>query len=283
MAIADRQVARYERDTSRDSETGIMRGAEPRALGPEHGARAILFVHGFSGCPNNFHDLPDRVAQTGWHVRVMLLPGHGRTPHAMERTTAAQLLDGVLHELRPLRDRFSRVVLLGHSMGGALATLAAAQLPLDGLILASPYYRVRHKWYYGLTPERWARAVSPLIRWVPTASQPVNLRESEPKILSYRWTPTRAALTAIELAAAARAPEILRRIACPSLLIHSEIDNVTCPHAARTAFAQIAAAEKREVWLHRSDHVIFWDYEADATAAAVLAFLEQYAGARNRA
>ncbi|HDP34785.1 MAG TPA: alpha/beta fold hydrolase [Candidatus Hydrogenedentes bacterium] len=126
--IFDKRVTRYDDKTPRDPETGIMEGAAPRTLGPENTDKAILFVHGFSGTPNNFHDLPDQVAEAGWRVRVMLLPGHGTSPREFEKTSAEQLRQGVADELAPLRERYKTVVLVGHSMGGALATLTTAEV-----------------------------------------------------------------------------------------------------------------------------------------------------------
>lgn len=272
----DQKVTRYERDVPRDPESGIIREAEPRELGPIDTGKAILMVHGFVGSPNNFNDLPDRVAASGWHVRVMLLPGHGTSPRTFETTSAAELEQAVMNELEALRERFSTVVLMGHSMGGALATLAAAQCPVDGLILASPYYAVTHRWYYGLRPETWARILTPAVRWVyhSPKRQPVNRRESSERIVSYPWIPTAGIRTAITLAAAARESRVTAGITMPTLLIHSRKDSVTDPAMSEKVFNSFPVSKKTVVWLHRSDHIIFWDYDDKQVIDEVLSFLE---------
>ncbi len=269
-------VRRYDNAVARDPQTGIITGAEPRELGTPLSPKAMLFVHGFSGTGNNFHELPDRVAAQGWHVRVMLLPGHGRSPFLFEETSAEELLGAVLEELRALRARHETVVLCGHSMGGALATLAAAQVPLDGLVLAAPYYAVTFKWFYLLTAERWATLLSPIIRWIhnPPDRQPVKRREVSREILCYPWIPTRAFRTAMALAERARNPEVLRRVQCPTLLLHSTQDNVTDPGTAARAFAHVGSAEKTAVWLDNSDHIIFWDYDREQVARETTEFLK---------
>ncbi len=276
---SEKDVKRYDATVPRNPETGIILGAEERDIGPKDAPNAVLFVHGFSGTGNNYNDLPDRVAAEGWRVRVMLLPGHGTSPFSFETTTAEELLSAVMQELQTLRGQHKKLVLMGHSMGGALATLAASQMPLDGLMLAAPYYSVTFKWYYLLPAEKWARLFSPLVRWIysPPENQPVNRREVRTQILSYPWIPTKAFLTAMTLAERARKPETLQRIQCPTLLIHSLKDNVTAPSSAARAFAEIPSAQKRAVWLENSDHIIFWDYDQEQVAEETLAFLKQVA------
>ena len=273
--MMDQRVDRYDKQARRDPETGILEWGGPRTLGPGDTDRAVLMVHGFAGTPNNFNDLPDRLAEAGWHVRAMLLPGHGTSPREFEQTTAPQLEAAVLAELAALKERFARVALIGHSMGGALATLAAAREQVDFLVLAAPYYRITHQWYYMLRPETWAELLSPRVRWIyrSPAVQPVNLPESREKIISYHWIPTKSALTAMDLAERARSNAVISAVKAPTLLIHSRRDTVTDPSAAEDVFRRLPMPEKRLVWLQRSDHIIFWDYDQDEVAREVLDFL----------
>lgn len=274
--VADKRVKLFDEQVPRDPETGIMIGAEPRTLGPENTDRAILFVHGFIGSPNNFNDLPDRVAAKGWYVRVMLLPGHGTTPREFETTNAAQLKQAVLDELAPLREKYKTLVLVGHSMGGALSTIAASEVKLEGLILAAPYYRITSPWYLMLPAETLINTFSPLVRWVYRTQDmlPVNRPEAKPEIVSYNWVPSAAGRMAIGLAAQARDPKVLEKITMPTLLLHSRIDTVTDPKESLLVFDQLPTTTKRAVWLKTSDHIIFWDYERERVAEEVGAFLE---------
>ncbi len=266
-----------------DPETGIMRGAEPRDLNADSAIGTVLFVHGFSGTPNNFADLPDAVAAAGWRARVILLPGHGTDPREFAVTPKDALVDAVLGELRAIAGEDGPVVLVGHSMGGALVTFAAAREPelVRGLVLAAPYYAVTRRWYYGPRPESWLRLLGPAVPWVysPQATQPVRKRESRPHIVSYNWIPTRAMFVANSIAAEAALPGTLSRVTAPALLLHSRLDRVTSPPAAETAFGLLGSADKRAVWLANSDHIIFWDHEAAVVEREVLSFLAGLAGA----
>lgn len=267
----------------RDPETGLMRGAEPRDLNADPAHGAVLFVHGFSGTPNNFAELPDAVAAVGWRARVMLLPGHGTDPRDFAVTPKDALVGAVLEELRGMAAPDGPVVLVGHSMGGALATLAAAREPslVRGVVLAAPYYAVTRRWYYGPKPETWLRLLGPVVPWVysPQATLPVKKRESRPLIVTYNWIPTSAMFVADSIAGEAASPGTLARVTAPVLLLHSRLDRVTSPRASETAFGRLGSADKRAVWLENSDHIIFWDHEAGLVEREVLAFLAGLAGA----
>lgn len=257
----------------REPETGYMAGAAPFDLIPDKARGVVLFIHGYGGTPNNFHTLPTRVAGEGWRARSIMLPGHGTLPSAMRGVTAGSMLDAVAQEIQTLRKAHERIILLGHSMGGAIATVSAAKHPVDGLILAAPYFKMAYRPYYMLSPETWASLLTPLLHWAPLLGQPVKLKTSRPKIVSYRWSHRDAMRAAIALGKRARAPEVLDAISCPVLLLHGALDGVTSLAAAEEAVAAMPAQRKQTVVLERSDHVIFWDYDAEAVEDVVAGFL----------
>ena len=84
-----------------------------------------------------------------------------------------------------------------------------------------------------------------------------------------RVTPT----TAMELAARARDAETTACVDMPVLLIHSRMDQVTDSRVAESVFNAFPAKEKQAAWLHRSDHIVFWDYEREEVKRQVDSFL----------
>ncbi len=269
-------VRREARVAPRDPETGIMIGAEPRDLGPVNAPGAVLFIHGFVGGSNNFADLPDQVAAAGWRVRCLRLPGHGTSPQGFANTTPDELIAAVRKETATLRAQYDKVVLVGHSMGGALATLAASEIPVDGLVLAAPYFGVTCHWYYGLRPETWSRLASPLVPWLYKGKLflQLNRKEAKPEVFSYTWIPARGVLTLIEIGRRANAPEVPGAIECPVLWLHGADDRAAAIDAARSAFDAMPSKHKRAVELPRSNHHLFWDYDRDQVFSEILHFLK---------
>ncbi len=272
------KVKEFDSQQERDPSTKILKGAEPLELGNKLSDTALLMIHGFAGCPNNFEKLPYQLAKLNIFVNAMLLPGHGTTPLDFEKVSADILLEAVVDKITDLKKRYKTVLVMGHSMGGALATLAYVKAPYEGLILASPYYGITHNPKLILPLEKWARIFSPFVRWVytPPEEQPISNKEVASKIISYHWIPSKAGLVAIEIAERARRDSILEQINCPVLIIHSSKDSVACPKAVKEVFDKIKSDKKEILWLESSDHVIFWDYEKDKVEQKITEFVQQF-------
>lgn len=275
--IASHLVRLNDRQQQRDAETGVLCGAEARRLGPENGDKAVLFVHGFIATPNSFSDLPDYVAAQGWHVYAMLLPGHGTSPFEFQKTTAEELEQAVLTELRTLQQHYATVVLLGHSMGGALSTIVAAQAAPQGLILVAPYYSIT-KFLGLLKVEALSSLVSPILQWLPKpqSMQQVRRKSSCSKIIMYNWIPMEGVHTARKIAEKARQEAVISKITMPVMVIHSDHDRVTDPLVSRKLFEQLPAQEKVFHRLSQSNHVVFWDYDREVVKEQVGDFLKQW-------
>lgn len=101
------------------------------------GGRPLLLVHGFTGARLDFADHLDALADAGWWVVAPDLRGHGESWQPADES--AYSFDHFATDVWALVDAlgWERLVLLGHSMGGMIAQVAALQRPaaLDGLVL----------------------------------------------------------------------------------------------------------------------------------------------------
>ncbi len=273
--VAQVGVNMEERSSMRDA-SGIRIGAEERTLGPESALGAVLFVHGFVGGSNNFEQMPDLLAQRGWRVRVMRLPGHGTSPRDFARQAPGDLIAAVRKEADALKQRYAKLVLVGHSMGGALSTIVASEVQPSGLVLAAPYFGITHHWYYGLPLETWTQLLAPVVPYVYKGQFfiQVNRKEAKPQIFSYTWMPSKGLLTLLAVGRRAREPELLAKIHCPVLWLHSKTDSAASPDAAQAAVDAMASTHKETVWLGRTSHHVFWDYDREQVQKSIIAFVE---------
>lgn len=268
-----------ERDLPRDSITGVIEGLEPRDFGPDDSRFGALFVHGIGGSPKDFDGLPERLAERGWRVRVMLLPGHGTRARDLKKATAEQEIEAVRREVARMNERHETVLLVGFSMGGALSTITAAREAgrIDGLVLGAPYYGVTYKWYYGLRPETWTRLLAGPVPWVYKGDifRAINDRSNKKSFFTYRVMPTHSFVMLGELGRIAGAPETLKSITCPVLVVHSPKDIAASFEASAAAFEAMPAKDKRFVKLENTDHHLFWDFDREQVYREVLAFAEK--------
>jgi pimeloyl-ACP methyl ester carboxylesterase len=101
------------------------------------GERRVLLLHGFTGAKDDFAEAVDRLADAGWHAVAPDLRGHGNSEQPASED--AYDLELFAHDLWALADvlGWDRFVLLGVSMGGMIAQVAALRHPqrLRGLVL----------------------------------------------------------------------------------------------------------------------------------------------------
>lgn len=100
--------------------------AERRAADPA--APTLVMLHGFTGSKENWYPLA-RALGRRYHLLIPDLPGWGASERRADGTYGfseqAERVAAFLRAVRPDRS----VVLLGHSMGGGIATLVAARHP----------------------------------------------------------------------------------------------------------------------------------------------------------
>ena len=170
--------------------SGILPSAEPLEAGA--GETAVLFVHGFNDVPYVWRRFVDALAEKGCHCRAMRLPGAGA---ADCRPTLEAWRQAVDDELKALRKTHRRVVLVGHSLGGALSLdavlraegVAGGTLP-DKLLLLAPLIEVSRARSPVLSPLAWYRILRillPALRWVPSVFKEWLQAEDDPAF-SYR-------------------------------------------------------------------------------------------------
>lgn len=108
------------------------------------GKAAALMVHGFPGTPADIRPLADCLSALGWTVQGILLPGFGAQIEMLPKRTHQEWSAAVREALQALQKDHAPVLLVGHSMGGALVMGVAAETPADGLILTAPFSKIEN-------------------------------------------------------------------------------------------------------------------------------------------
>jgi carboxylesterase len=139
----------------------VFAGPEHLAFHREGGSRAALLLHGLVGTPAEMQPMAEQLHAMGWTVDVPLLPGHGTDIDRLFETDADAWIGRARECLERLNVTHSSVLVVGHSMGGAVALRIIAELDEArrpcGLILVSPFVRLP-------LDNPWLRLFGPLLR-----------------------------------------------------------------------------------------------------------------------
>jgi carboxylesterase len=106
------------------------------------GHAAALLVHGFPGTPAEMRPLAEILHCQGWTVQGILLPGFGSQFSEILQRGYGDWLEAIGQAIQVLKQKYSLVLLVGYSLGGALSLSAAARFQPDGLVLLSPFWRL---------------------------------------------------------------------------------------------------------------------------------------------
>lgn len=234
---------------------------DPALRAPGAAPTAVLACHGFTGSPFSMAPLARDLAAAGVRAVVPRLPGHGTTWQQMATTGWPHWCAEVERALGDLRADGSRVVVVGLSMGGALALHLAIERPDDvaALVLVNPAVLL----------------TDPLLALLPVLAR---LRPSMPGVGSdtangvdehaYDHVPLTA--LASSLAGYARVRARLHEVVAPLVVLRSAVDHVVPAASSAAVLAGVSSTSVREVVLERSFHVATLDHDAARIAASAL-------------
>lgn len=218
------------------------------------GRTGVLLSHGFTGSPASMIPWGKDLAARGHTVAVPRLPGHGTAWQDMNTTVWQDWYGALDQELTALRETCDRVVVIGLSMGGALALRLAEQRPDDvaALVLVNPAVHLRRLDL---------KAVPLLSKFIPSLSGVANdIAKPDVDEHGYDRTPLKALASQLQLWADVRAN--LRRVTAPLLLFHSVDDHVVDASSRDMIRAGVSSQVADVIELHRSFHVATLDWDA---------------------
>ncbi len=200
---------------------------------------AVVYLHGFLASPEELQPVPERVAAAlGANLFFARLKGHGLTDNGatLGSATANDWLDDLAEALSVALAIGDRVVVIGTSTGGSLATLAAFRSDLSrdiaGVILVSPNFRQMRAGSSFLTLP-FARSFVPWIMGQTREWRPQSVQHGAAWMTRY---PSQAV---VPMAALARAADSLpfEQAKTPALFIFADADKVV----DETRTAEVAA------------------------------------------
>jgi esterase/lipase len=248
-----------------------LRATQVLLAEPGNGRPSIILLHGFGGTPRDFRSLAELLADRGYRVVVPAIPEQTSISFAYSRGRRSPA-DYRAWLLKLIKDEAAisgaPPMLVGMSMGGALAAIGAADHHVGKLVLVSPYFNLAIADTWITRSVRWLRWIVPVVPKIQKA------QISDPE--GYRAYATgsylvsmRAFLQLVELAkiAMGKAPGL----ALPVLVFASQKDTVASFEATERLF--LGREQARMVACNRGNHILTYDYDREPIVAEIVAFL----------
>lgn len=268
------QVARWHSQQTWNS-AGVMEGCDAYEVG--QGSTALLFIHGYNENAYTWRKLAPELAKRVYDCRVMRLPGFGESIQAYGQYSRQDWLDAVNQELTALRKTHQRVVIVAHSLGGAVAIAVDQRSPgaIDSLVLLAPAIEVSNQ-RSPIFPTRFWFGLSRAFLFTRTFQMPFGNDALDPAEAGDQrrqpFTPRCVIAQLFELVDGNRGHAATHQT--PSLWFVSQSDPIVDPQASRQYFDDWGSPEKQWHWVQPAGHSLPYDYGWQSIADQIDQFLK---------
>jgi acylglycerol lipase len=251
---------------------------------PEREARAVVVIaHGLGEHSGRYAELAQRLVAQRHAVYALDHRGHGRSPG---RRANIERFSYLVTDLATFAGRAARQhpgspsVLLGHSMGGAIATAAALKIQdtLRGLVLSGPALASGE--IVSGFKARLVRALSSLAPNAGALKLPPEAVSRDPEVVrAYEQDPLvhHAAVPARTVAelleAMAAFPQSVLKLRLPLLVQHGIADSLVPVEPCRPIFQSIPSRDKTLKFYEGLYHEVYNEPERDQVISDLEAWL----------
>lgn len=228
---------------------------------------AVLLLHGFTGSPSSMRPLAESLHDSSATLSVPRLPGHGGTWQQLRTTGWDRWRQAAIAAYDDLADDHPGVIVVGQSMGGALALALGIDRSPDAIVTVNPALHVDSP-LAPVLPYLW-----PFVATV--ASIGGDIEKPGVEECANDRTPVRAVASMHRGLAGLR--EELWMVDCPVTVCLSSRDGVVSPRSFRTLRSRLSG-RPRTVALRRSRHVATLDHDADLIAEEIRRALQASVG-----
>jgi len=257
--------------------TDLRRDADKRIVWSDPATKArtryaIVYIHGFSATRMETSPLAETIAKAlGANLFFTRLAGHGRSDDAMGEATISAWMNDVL-EAYAIGERLGeRVIVMGTSTGGGLATLLAARpeaKDMHALVLVSPNFNVQ-QWNAPMILWPWGEQIAKLVVGDYRTWEAINPRHAENWTMRY---PVRALIPMMQSIAMLDALDF-GTLRTPTLIFYAHGDQLVDTAAIERHFARIGAAKKELVVVDYAEdpmqHVLAGDILSPGATARI--------------
>lgn len=227
------------------------RGRDHIQIGRAEAERAIVLIHGYTGSPGDFGSLPDELArELQARVYAPLLPGHGTQVEDLLSVSFDQLYEAARAAVASAQATHRTVAIAGHSFGGQLALLLAAEMGVAAVcttvvpFMLRPPFSLPGARFLAQTKKLWKKHLPP---------EELSARRDA---FYYPEMPGIALLMVHE--GNKRLRRALPHVTAPILMIHAQHDMLSYPESGRALLALCKSRIRRTALVKNGRHSVFF-------------------------
>lgn len=222
--------------------------------------KAVLIIHGFAGGLKDNEYLATELEFTGkYDVFTFTLPGHHKD--TLKTKDYHDWIDKSKRMVERIQEKYHTIYLVGHSMGGVIASYLATQYPIKKLVLVAPAFEY-------LAKDRILEDIKNL---------PKKKQEKEVDTL---YSHLAYNLLHVSLSSALAFTRLVKdyhdcpkQIECPTLILHGVQDEVVPISASYYVYNALASKRKKLIPLDDTRHNVFRTEKREEAAIEVKKFL----------
>ena len=235
--------------------------------------KAILIIHGFVGGIYDFDNLPNLLElKRNFDVYAFTLPGHEK--HIVKDVKHDDWLKAAEDQIKFLIDHnYKEIYLIGHSMGGVIATHLASKYPqVKKLVLAAPAFR-----YFCFKEGKVnIKGINDTIKNMPHVMKEEGKRKTIERI---QKTPLATMIEFTKLVSKCeKDPE---KITCPVLIIHGLSDTTVPEESTNYVHDKVKSKTNILVNIKGVPHACFVKNRKDEVKELIIDFLTKHQSPKN--
>lgn len=225
--------------------------------------KAVLIIHGFAGGTYDEECLANYLELNRFDVYTFTLPGHERT--LFKHVTRKDWINSCEEHLKMIIDAgYKKIYVVGHSMGGVLATyLASRHKEIKKIVLAAPAFKY-------MTFDNDEFKLTYALKNSPKLFKYYSKEDIISRAIQFPASVIKEFMALVE-----ESQNLPNEISCPVLIIHGTDDQIVPLKSSKNILEQFKNHDKKLIVLDEVTHDIFRSKEKERVCKEVKSFLNK--------
>jgi len=226
----------------------------------------ILLTHGFSSTAQEMEQLGIHLNKKyGYTTFGTLLAGHGTSPADLAQTDMVDWYKSLKKGYDFLNQICDKIILIGHSMGGTLSLILAANEKVDGIISLCTPIKVEY------FMQDYLFLVADLLKYFPRRKTEIEVMENH-GLMNYRVSALKAVENLLELMEIAK--EEIHKVTAPIFTVTAGHDKRVPLYNAERIRKMVNSEVKEDYFAAKSHHMILFGPEKHEVTNKIREFIK---------